>query len=286
MASVTETGGVAIEGHEQEVASGERFSFGENWTAFLRTLDDERVAQAESSLLEMLGVEDLSGRSFLDAGSGSGLFSLAANRLGARVQSFDYDPASVACTRELRSRFGRDEADWTITEGSVLDPGFLSGLGTFDVVYSWGVLHHTGDLWAALENVVTNVAPGGRLFIALYNDQGRRSRGWLGVKRVYCRGLLGRSAVLGTFVPAFVLRDLLRDVLVWRDPLARYREYRKKRGMSRTHDWVDWLGGLPFEVARPDDVVAFGCERGLFLEKLVTVGGGSGNNQFVLRARE
>ncbi len=51
-------------------------------------------------------METLAGNSFLDVGSGSGLFSLAAMRLGAdRVHSFDYDPQSVGCTKELKRRF-------------------------------------------------------------------------------------------------------------------------------------------------------------------------------------
>src|SRR3954454_13237196 len=128
--------------HANEVARGERFEFGENWRRFLDVLDDERIAEAERSLREMLGVESLSGRSFLDIGSGSGLFSLAARRLGAeRVHSFDFDPQSVACTRELRRRAFEGDPRCTIEEGSALDEEFLSGLGRWDVVYSWGVLH-------------------------------------------------------------------------------------------------------------------------------------------------
>src|SRR5205807_740046 len=133
------------------------------------------IAEAESSLKRMLEVESLAGRSFLDIGSGSGLFSLAARRLGARVRSFDYDPQSVACTRELRRRFYPDDADWQIEEGSVLDEGYVRALGTFDVVYSWGVLHHTGAMWRALAHAALPVAVGGKLFIAIYNDTGTQS---------------------------------------------------------------------------------------------------------------
>src|SRR5438270_7636215 len=121
-----------------------RFQFGKNWSRFLEVLDDERIAEAERSLVEMLEVRDLRGRSFLDVGSGSGLFSLAAKRLGAtRVHSFDFDPNSVACTSELKRRFFAKDPNWTIEQGSVLDKPYLTSLGTFDIVYSWGVLHHT-----------------------------------------------------------------------------------------------------------------------------------------------
>src|SRR5436305_7602592 len=153
--------------HALEVGSGARFEFGENWARFLELLDDGRIARAEESLKAMLEVESLAGRSFLDIGSGSGLFSLAARRLGARVHSFDFDPQSVACTRELRRRFFNEDPTWTIDEASALDEDYVRALGLFDVVYSWGVLHHTGQMWRALENARLPVAAGGKLFIAI-----------------------------------------------------------------------------------------------------------------------
>src|SRR3954469_10416506 len=172
--------------HADEVARGERFEFGENWRRFLDVLDDERIAEAERSLREMLGVESLAGRSFLDVGSGSGLFSLAARRLGAeRVHSFDFDPQSVACTRELRRRYFGDDAHWTVEQGSVLEDGFVASLGPWDIVYSWGVLHHTGDMWRALDLAQAATASGGTLFISIYNDQGAGSTMWRAVKRAY-----------------------------------------------------------------------------------------------------
>src|SRR4051812_21429253 len=174
--------------HADEVARGERFEFGENWRRFLDVLDDERIAEAERSLREMIGVDSLSGLTFLDIGSGSGLFSLAARRLGAeRVHSFDFDPQSVACTRELRRRFFDGDAGWTIEQGSALDEEFVAGLGDWDIVYSWGVLHHTGDMWRALDIAQSRVRPGGRLFISIYNDQGGRSALWRAIKRAYNR---------------------------------------------------------------------------------------------------
>src|SRR4051812_46708968 len=100
--------------HGEEIAVGSRFPFGANWARFLTEFNEARLRLAEQSLRDMLGVDTLENKRFLDIGSGSGLFSLAARRLGARVHSFDYDPQSVACTRELKRRFYLDDPEWVI----------------------------------------------------------------------------------------------------------------------------------------------------------------------------
>lgn len=245
-----------------EIQQGKRFSFGRNWASFLRTIDPPRIAVAVQSLQQLLQVDDLQGRTFLDVGCGSGLFSLAARRLGARVHSFDFDPASVACALELRSRFDAEPGQWTVETGSALDEAYLARLGKFDVVYSWGVLHHTGAMWRALELVSERVAPGGLLAIALYNDQGWRSRAWLRVKQCYCSGWLGRQIVLAIFIPWFFVRTVLVSLVRGHNE---FRAYRRHRGMSIVHDWTDWLGGLPFEVVAFEDVQTFYESRGFQL---------------------
>jgi 2-polyprenyl-6-hydroxyphenyl methylase/3-demethylubiquinone-9 3-methyltransferase len=267
--------------HHAEIERGQRFEFGKNWARFLEVLTEERITEAERSLTQMLG--DVRGMRVLDVGSGSGLFSLAARRLGATVRSFDYDPSSVGCTQELRRRYCPEDPGWHVEHGSVLDPTYLAGLGTFDVVYSWGVLHHTGAMWQAMENVLPLVASGGRLFIAIYNDQGVWSRRWTAIKRTYCSGTAGRWLVSGTVIPYWVTRNLAADLVWRRNPLARYTEYKRRRGMSVVRDWHDWLGGFPFEVAKPEEVFYFLRERGFDVERMTTVGGRMGCNEFVAR---
>jgi 2-polyprenyl-3-methyl-5-hydroxy-6-metoxy-1,4-benzoquinol methylase len=274
---------------DQRLGSGrseERFAFGKNWRQFLQSLDEERIVEAEKSLRVMLEVEDLIGKSFLDVGCGSGLFSLAAMRLGAsRVHSFDYDLQSVACAQELKQRYFRDADNWTIQQGSVLDQTYLFHLEKFNVVYSWGVLHHTGNMWEALENVVGPVATGGKLFLALYNDQGIFSRGWTTIKRLYNRAIILRPAIIFIVGSYFATRELIFDVFVLRkNPLNRYKD-KRSRGMSYFTDLIDWAGGYPFEVAKPEAVFDFFRARGFEMVKLKTAGGNHGNNEFVFIKR-
>lgn len=273
-----------MDANAAEIARGDRFGFGQNWSQFLPIIDEERIQQAETSLREMLEVDSLSGKTFLDIGSGSGLFSLAARRLGARVHSFDFDPKSVYCTTELRKNYFRDDESWKVQEASVLDGEFMKSLGQYDIVYSWGVLHHTGNLWTAMEHAQQRVAPEGKLFIALYNDTGSQSARWHWIKKTY-NGLPGilRSPFAAVVWLPNELKLIAKSVLTLNPKhyTDSWTQYQKNRGMTKWRDIIDWVGGYPYEVSTPDEVFDFCRERGFALTKLKCGRVGLGCNEFV-----
>jgi 2-polyprenyl-6-hydroxyphenyl methylase/3-demethylubiquinone-9 3-methyltransferase len=276
------------ENHAAEVRQGVRFEFGKNWQRFLNALTEQRIAIAQQSLVDYLELPRLDGLRFLDIGSGSGLLSLVARRLGASVTSFDYDPHSVACTAELRRRYFPDDPQWRVLQGSVLDRAFLATLGAADIVYSWGVLHHTGAMMQAFANIEPLVPVGGRLFIAIYNDLGPVTDRWWRVKRrynalpatlrrPYALGIIGAAELRGLLghIRAGDLRAYLR---VWTD-----YQHTSVRGMSRWHDWIDWIGGFPYERATTEAIVDTFAADGFRLTKLVDRSTGYGCNEFVFR---
>ena len=263
-----------------------RFGFGANWRDFLTLLDETRIREAERSLAEALGRERLDGVRFLDVGCGSGLFSLAARRLGALVRSFDFDKTSVACTAELRDRFFAGDANWIVERGDVLDESYMSTLRTFDVIYAWGVLHHTGQMWRAMRIIARNVAPGGKLWIAIYNDEGWQSWVWWQLKRAYnALPPILRPAIVAPALVRIWGPDTILDLLRGR-PFDTWRNYhRSSRGMSAWHDVVDWVGGYPYEVARPEQVIALYETLG-FAGRVLTHQDGHGCNEFILTRRD
>ncbi len=255
------------------------FSFGSNWRKFVATLDESAIERAMESFRVFTALDHLRGETFLDVGCGSGLSSLVALRLGAsRVLSFDIDPNSVESTQAVRSRFAGDRAgDWEVRSGSALDAAFMASLGTHSFVYSWGVLHHTGSMWEAIDNTRPRVAPGGRLQLALYNKN-RLSESWLTIKRAYnASGPAVKSLMRGTYGGLWAARVLSKG----RSPLRAAREYSQARGMNMWRDIEDWLGGLPYEFCTADEVVNR-LSPEFLLERLRTTTS-NGCNEFLFR---
>ena len=237
-----------------------RFKFGDNWKSYLDLINKERITNAQHALGSMLKLESLSGIRFLDVGSGSGLSSLSALNLGAEVTSFDYDQESVEATKQLKEMFASDSNIWSIEVGSVLDRQYMQSLGKFDIVYSWGVLHHTGRMWNAIDNCIEVVEDNGVLFIAIYNDQGLRSHIWWILKYIYniMPAILKKpyALVFGMFVKLLLaVKNLFK--LPVKEVLKPFQDYKSYRGMSMMHDLIEWYGGFPYEFATYETLIDY-----------------------------
>ena len=257
------------------------FDFGRNWEAFSSAkVDAQRLEHAKTSLADLIGEDRIAGKSFLDVGCGSGLFSIAAVGLGAgRVVGFDVNPTAIEVSKanvdRLREHLSAEAVGPSFCLGSALDESFLASLGTFDIVYAWGVLHHTGAMWQAIRNTAGLVAPGnGTLVLAIYN-QHWSSPLWKQIKRLYnlspnrarplFHGLFGALIYAGVWVT------------------ARENPLHKERGMDFWYDVIDWLGGYPYEYARAEDVVEFVKALDPELERIVRPRAFTGCNEFVFR---
>lgn len=259
----------------------ERFGFGKNWLEYIKkNLSPEKVEISRNHLLGFLGEKDISGKTFLDIGCGSGLHSIAALQAGAdQIYSFDYDPKSVEASKFVKEKIAYSNKNWTIERGDVLDDSYMEALPKFDIVYSWGVLHHTGDVWHAIRNAASRVKKGGLFYIALYSadvEMERPPEFWLEMKKKYVSsGWLKRQYYDWWYVWTFYMHKKISNYPAF---LKRARDYKEIRGMNIITDVRDWLGGWPMEYVYDAHAIDF-CEKlGFRLEKIVT---GQANTEFL-----
>ncbi|HNP72445.1 MAG TPA: methyltransferase domain-containing protein [Kouleothrix sp.] len=254
------------------------FDFGANWQSFSeQRVDAGRLDTAAQSLKSLLRRETLAGCSVLDVGCGSGLFAIAAARLGAaRVVGVDVNPRCVEVSRQNRARLAPD-APVSFGEASALSASDMAALGTFDLVYAWGSLHHTGAMWQAIRIVARQVAPGGTLVLAIYNRH-ITSRAWRAIKWFYNQMPAPVKQLMAIVFAGIIY--LAKLAVTRRNPLE------KERGMDFWYDVIDWIGGYPYEYATAAEITEFMAGMGFSVRRVVPAQVPTGCNEFVLeRAR-
>ena len=260
----------------------ERFGFGKNWDNFIRKyFNDERVEISRKHMLEVLGKSDLRGLYFVDVGCGSGLHSLAALRAGAeRVVGFDYDQNSVDTSLRVKNHVG-NPSNWAVRQGSILDAQFIAALEPADIVYAWGVLHHTGAMWQAMDHTVRLMKTGGLAYIALYDydiQVDPTPEFWLDIKKQYnVASAWGKRRLELWYIWNFTLGRRLYYLPVLIKIILGYRH---GRGMAFYTDLVDWLGGWPMEFAKREDVTKWAERHNLTMVKMIT---GQANTEYLFR---
>ncbi len=239
-----------------------QFDFGANWADFSRHVNERRIAEATEGLNRLLPPDELQGRDFLDIGCGSGLHSLAASRLGAgSITAIDVNPRSVATTKAVLAKFA-PERSATVLEHSILSAEFPAELQrSFDIVYSWGVLHHTGHMGKAIAQAATRVKPGGLFVLAIYK-RSPLCGFWRAEKKFYTKAPRPVRAVMDYFYAASYLGAY---GLTGKNPVSYVREYHTKRGMSWMTDVRDWLGGYPYESATAPEMQGMMAAQGFEL---------------------
>jgi 2-polyprenyl-6-hydroxyphenyl methylase/3-demethylubiquinone-9 3-methyltransferase len=264
------------------IVSEPAFDFGENWKRFSeRALDSAHFEQAEADFAKLMSEVPMAGQTFLDLGFGQGLALLAAGRSGAKVHGLDINPK---CREVLlgNARAVGEPVPQAIVVGSILDKRSIDTIRRwapegFDIVYSWGALHHTGRMWEALHTACALVRPGGDFVLALYNRHWT-SPCWSAIKNLYVRSPAPvRKALVGAFLPVIYLAKL---IVTGRNPL------RMTRGMTFYYDVVDWVGGYPYEYASRAEVEQFVSARGFVAMQFHAAAVPTGCNEFMFKRVE
>jgi SAM-dependent methyltransferase len=249
------------------------FNFGVNWQRFSEnSLDARKFEDAFNSLDKLIGHDKIKGRSFLDIGCGSGIFAIAASLAGAgKVTGIDISEESIAASASNKKRFA-DQNAIDFFHKSIFDET-ITQLGKFDVVYSWGVLHHTGNMWKAIETASQLVSPSAMFVIAIYNKHWS-CWGWKQIKRFY------------NVVPAIIQRLMIWIfyfiIAVAKMIVTRKNPFKKqRRGMSFYYDVIDWVGGYPYEYASEAEIIGYVEKRGFKCIKCVKPAVPTGCNEFV-----
>ena len=163
--------------------------------------------------------------------------------------------------------------------GSILDDSTVRAAsegspdgGRYDIVHSWGVLHHTGNMDLAVKNAASLVKPGGHFVVALYNRHWS-SAPWLAIKYAYCKS---PRLIQKLFIWALAPVIYVAKWLVTKDDPKK-----QQRGMDFMYNVIDWVGGYPYEYASREETLRLIEPLGFKCVNYIATEVPTGCNEFV-----
>lgn len=231
-----------------------QFNFGENWENFSKNqLSSTKIQEAKKDFVKFFQNESIKNQTFIDIGFGQGMSLLIANTLGAITVGNDINPLSEKVLEFNKSYFSDiKEISIPIIIGSILKESTLNAIRQineqYDIVHSWGVLHHTGEMWEAINNSSELVNKNGKFIIAIYNKHWS-SPLWHTIKKTY------------NYSPKFIKKLIISIfyfiILIAKFSVTFKNPFKKERGMSFYYDVIDWVGGYPYEYANKEEIQTY-----------------------------
>ena len=217
-------------------------SFGFQWHRYQKVQldhDERRVEDRDFRMKTGLRPEELQGKLVLDVGCGMGRFAEVATRWGARVVGVDLSAAAEVAAKNLKDR------EFVAFQADVFALPFLPG--SFDIIYSVGVLHHTPDCEAAVKMLEKYLKPGGILAVWLYSGYNKWYR-FSDIWRHYTSSMKPTTlhTILKVAVPVLYNTQLvLNKVPLVGPPVAGLMHHvfpvnRQKNSELRMLDTFDW----------------------------------------------
>lgn len=247
------------------------FNFGKNWKHYSKNALNQNKLNATIRSIDKLTDNKIQNSRFLDIGCGSGIFSVAASKAGAKeVVGFDISQESIEASRYNKKRF-YPQGNMTFHKKSILNTD-INNFGKFDIVYSWGVLHHTGHMWKAINNSLKLVKANGLFIIAIYNRHWSCPL-WKIIKKLYnISPKIIQKIMIGFF---YWIIAITKFIVTCKNPFT------KRRGMNFYHDVIDWVGGYPYEYASKRQIKKYVQNKGFRLIKFFKSPVPTGCNEYV-----
>jgi ubiquinone/menaquinone biosynthesis C-methylase UbiE len=238
------------------------------WTEYL-----PEVEASENHWKIFYSGEEVKGKSVLDAGCGTGIFSIIFATNGAgRVTGIDISEGSLQTARGLKKKFNLENADFQKQDMLALPFSDES----FDIVWAWGTVHHTTDPFRAITELLRILKPSGSILLAVY----KRTR--LTFLHEIIRKTLLRA-------PRKTWKGLARVMAFFLSPVIFLFKKREKsrRGEKLEELIIDWYFVPIRHYYKPEEIRGFLEERGLVIEKYLPASGRfDSTSNFIFKARK